>query len=69
MLSNFMNAGHDMTKATRLSESGRLQQIEMDGYHCYFDGGERGNCRYNLFTPEYEAWHDGYSRAEEEDKE
>lgn len=70
MFSNFMNAGHDMTKVQQHTANiAKLFEIEKDGYHCYYDGGNRGNCRYNLHTPEYESWHYGYSEAEKEDSE
>jgi hypothetical protein len=40
-----------------------------DGYHCYYAGGNRGNCRYEMDTVDYIDWHDGYTVAEWEDTE
>lgn len=39
-----------------------------DGYHCYYAGGNRGDCKHSLFSEAYECWHQGYSQAENEDK-
>jgi len=67
MVSNFMNAGHDMTKVS--GSLGQKMKWEMDGYFCYFADGNRGDCRHPLYSEAYYAWHHGYSIAEDEDKE
>jgi len=68
MVSNFMNAGHDMTKAQYISIKDEYTWYN-DGYHCYYAGGNRGDCKHPLFSDAYECWHQGYSAAEDEDKE
>jgi hypothetical protein len=37
------------------------------GYHCYYAGGNRGDCRFALDSQEYADWHEGYTLAETED--
>lgn len=38
-----------------------------DGYHTYYAGGNRGDCRHPLDSQAYGCWHGGYSQAEAED--
>ena len=68
MFSNFMNARHDMTKAKSVQDIAVFKWYN-DGYHCYYAGGNRGDCRHALGSEAYECWHEGYSQAESEDVE
>ena len=54
-------------QASNKNSDADLFRWSQDGYHCYYNGGNRGDCRHALFTEAYEAWHSGYSQAEAED--
>ena len=54
-------------QASNKNSDADLFRWSRDGYHCYYNGGNRGDCRHALFTEAYEAWHSGYSQAEAED--